>query len=134
MAAILEEAKGKAFLSKCKGIATVIAAVSALILGTLNWFKEARDPRVQAGYSELAKQVEALSKDVRVLAELQKRDQEAVTAIQNWILYERTPHGAAPTSSISRMRDQLKAQPEIKLPPVRRLMPLDGLMMQQATK
>jgi uncharacterized protein YsxB (DUF464 family) len=82
----LIEAEGNAFFVKCKGIAVVLAAISGLTLGVLNWFKETRDPNVKVSYQELAKQVEGLSGDVQRLAKALRQQADEIATIQNWIL------------------------------------------------
>lgn len=84
------EIKSKAFLAKCRGAALIIGALSALILGVLNWFREARDPRVKVTYEELSKQVVGLSGDMQKLAATLRTQAEEISTIQNWIISEQS--------------------------------------------
>jgi hypothetical protein len=88
------EAQGNAFFAKCKGAAVIITALTGLVLGVLNWFKDVRDPRVKVGYEELSKQVVGLSSDVQKLATAVRLQAEEISTIQNWIISEQ--HKPAP--------------------------------------
>lgn len=114
------EAQGKAFFMKCKGAALLITAVSGLVLGLLNWFKEVRDPRVKTAYQELSKSVENLSNDTRKLTDLVRQQGEEISTLQNWVIHERDRRNAAPSATMLRIQAQTKSRPKITLPPVRK--------------
>jgi len=118
------------FLLHCKGIAVVIAAVSGLTLGVLNWFKEVHDPRAKVGYQESAKQVEALSRDVRTLVNTVQQQAEEISTIQNWIIYERDRRGAQPSPTLLKLQKQKLSRPHVAQPPIRRLNTWDALPTQ----
>lgn len=113
----LIEAQGNAFFTKCKGYAVLITALTGLVLGVLNWFKEVRDPRVKTGYQELAKQVESLSGDVQKLATAVRTQGEEVAAIQNWIITERDKRSAAPGPAVAKIMKTVKARKPTPPPP-----------------
>jgi hypothetical protein len=126
--AILEEARGKAFLDKCKGVATILAAITALVLGILNWFKDVRDPRVKVGYQELAKQVENLSGDTQKLSKVVRQQAEEISTIQNWIIRESAAIGALPGSSVTKILKSTKmSRLPITAPPARKPVAWDVL-------
>jgi hypothetical protein len=52
-------------LAKIKWVVTAAGAVVALILSIITQLKEVRDPRTKPAYTELAKQVEQVSKDLQ---------------------------------------------------------------------
>lgn len=120
----LIEAESNAFFLKCKGIAVLLAAVSGLVLGILNWFKETRDPNVKAGYQELAKQVEGLSGDVQNLATVVRVQAEEISTIQNWIINERGKSNEKPGPAAAKILRTVKmARPVTPAPPARKPAP-----------
>lgn len=129
--AIQTEAKGNTFFLWCRGIAVVLAAVSGLVLGLLNWFKEVRDPRAKVGYQEIAKQLEALSSDLRKLADTTHRQGEEIATIQNWIINERDKRGVQPSSTLIKMHKQVLSRAKVVQPPARKLEAWEGLPVQQ---
>lgn len=127
------EATGKAFFMKCKGIAVVVAAVSGLVLGVLNWFKETRDPKAKSGYEEVAKQVESMSEDVKKLSAVAKQQAEQISTVQNWIISEGSRR-TAPSPTLNKIEQQVVSVPKLPAPPIRKLKPWEGLREQRATK
>lgn len=124
-----------AFFMKCKGIAVVVAAVSGLILGLLNWFKEVRDPNVKVGYQELAKQVENVSGDVQKLAATVRVQAEEISTIQNWIINERDKRGALPGPAVTKILKTIKAaKPAPPAPPTRKPAPWTQVQQQTSPK
>lgn len=107
------------FIVRCKGVAIVLAALSGLILGILNWFKEVRDPRAKVGYQELAKQVENLSLDLKKTADTFKQQGEEIATVQNWIIYERDRRGTPLSAAVIKIQKQTKVRPKSAPPPVR---------------
>lgn len=117
----LIEAQGNAFFAKCKGAAVLITALTGLVLGILNWFKEVRDPNVKIGYQELAKQVEGLSRDVQTLASSMRTQAEEISTIQNWIIKERDVRGALPGPAVTKILKAVKVnKPLPPAPPPRK--------------
>ena len=119
---MLEEAKGKAFLDKCKGIAAVLAVLVSLVIGVLNWFKETRDPKAKAGYQETSQQMEKLSLDLRKLSDVVRQQAEEINTIQNWIISDRDKHGVLPSPAMVKIVKQTKVGLSVKAtpPPIRK--------------
>lgn len=118
----IEEPKTKAsiFLSRCKGVALVLTAVSALVLGIISQVRE--DPKMKAGYLETAKQIEALSKDTHYLAETVRWQQDQIATIQSWILNTSSRRSTFDPESakILLQRVRFRAPPK---PPIRKAEP-----------
>lgn len=125
------EAKGNAFFLKCKGVAVIVAAISGLVLGVLNWFKETRDPKAKSGYEEVAKQVESMSEDIKKLSAVAKQQAEQISTIQNWIISEGSRR-ATPSPTLNKIERQVVTAPKLPAPPIRRLKPWSGLQEQRA--
>jgi hypothetical protein len=102
MAAAIE-AKGNAFLTKCKGIAVVITAVGGLVIGLLSYFKESKDPRVKVSYEELSKSINDLSRDFKALSDAARLQQQQIADIQNFLLYHRDHAPAAAAAAAKRL-------------------------------
>jgi len=113
------EATGKAFFMKCKGVAVVLTAITALVLGVLNWFKETRDPTVKVSYQELSKQVEGLSGDIQKLAATVRTQAEEISTIQNWIITERNRNSTQPGPATLKIMKMVKSAKEPPAPPPR---------------
>lgn len=126
----LIEAESNAFFVKCKGIAVILAAISGLTLGILNWFKEVRDPIAKSGYQETSQQMEKLSLDLRKLADVVRQQAEEINTIQNWIINERDKRGALPSPTMVKIVKQTKARLTVVAPPVRKPEPWEGLQVQ----
>lgn len=107
-------------LNKCKAAAVIIAAVSGFVLGVLNWFKETKDPKAKAGYSELAQQVEGLAKDVQHLTETVKTQQDQLRDLQQWILYDSQRRGATVEGSEKKILKSFKTQKPVPMPAPRK--------------
>lgn len=128
----LIEAQGNAFLAKCKGIAAIISVVTALVLGVLNWFKDAKDPRVKVGYQELSKQLEGLSGDIQKLAATARTQGEEISTIQNWIINEKDRRGAEPGPAAKKILKSVKTAkpPAMPAPPSRKPATWDQVQQQ----
>jgi len=114
-----DNAANNTFVMRCKGIAVVLAALSGLLLGILNWFKEVRDPRAKVGYQELAKQVENLSLDLKKTTDILKQQGDEIATVQNWIIYERDRRGTSPSAAITKIQKQTKVRTKSAPPPMR---------------
>jgi hypothetical protein len=117
----LIEAQGNATLAKCKGAAVIITAVTGLVLGVLNHFREVRDPRVKDSYTELSKQVQLVSKDVQKLDEAMRHQQEQIDALMGYALQSKADEvkvAAAKTrlKAVVVHRPQAPAKPPLRSP------------------
>lgn len=106
--------KSEDVLNRCKGAAVIITACAGLLLGVLNWFKEVRDPKAKAGYQEVTKQVDDVNKDMHSLADTVKAQQEMISALQQWILFQKVQQVAAPIEN--KIRKAFSAPKRVAMP------------------
>jgi hypothetical protein len=135
----LEESRGKAVWLKCKGAAVVITALTGLIFGIINHFKEIRDPRVSLSHQELAKKVELVSRDLKNVSSVVEDQQEETRLILKYVLRDKF--------STKRSLEDVKARTVIKKfvnnketkkssvrLPVRKVESLEQMVQQQKLK
>jgi len=130
--------KSEELLARCKAIAILVTALGGFGLGILNFivFKEETQAKralaqAKAGYSELAHQVEATSKDIQHLAESIKDLQERIRSVETWLLYERNLRGSLPGPTENKIRRRYKTQQKpIPMPAPRKPTNWDALQRQ----
>lgn len=127
----LIEAQGKSFWFKCKGYAVIITALTGLVLGILNHFREVRDPRVKASYQELSKQMELVSKDVKNVAAIVQNQQQEIQTLMQYILRYKAPQNEPEAKEVIKKIMEKKLKAVIPpAPPVRKAPSLEQAVQQ----
>lgn len=131
----LIEAQGKSFWFKCKGAAVIITAVTGLVLGVLNHFREVRDPRVKASYQELSQQLELVSKDVKNVAATVQNQQQEIQVLMQYILRYKAPLNEPEAKDVIKKLFEKKMKATAPpAPPVRKAPSLEQAVQNQELK